>query len=139
MLVEQNNFAGPARINRELIAKADAIDSPQRVVLDLDSTEILVYGQQEQGAYNGHFESACYHPLLLLNREGDGLVGKRRPGHGHSAEGWEERLWLAIERRQTPGSLVFRADAALAKPEIYEALQQRGVKYAVRIPANECL
>jgi len=34
---------------------------------------------------------------------------------------------------------VFRADAAFAKPEIYEALEERGVKYAIRLPANDCL
>ena len=34
---------------------------------------------------------------------------------------------------------MFRADAAFAKPEIYEALEERGVKYAIRIPANESL
>ena len=28
---------------------------------------------------------------------------------------------------------MFRADAAFAKPEIYEALEERGVKYAIRI------
>jgi hypothetical protein len=28
--------------------------------------------------------------------------------------------------------VVFRADAAFAKPEIYEALEERGVKYAIR-------
>ena len=50
------------------------MDSPQRVVLDLDSTEIPVYGQQDQSAYSGHFESTCYHPLLLFNREGDCLA-----------------------------------------------------------------
>jgi Transposase DDE domain group 1 len=48
------------------------------VVLDMDSTEIPVYGQQEQSAYNGHFESTCYHPLLLFNREGDCLAAKFR-------------------------------------------------------------
>jgi len=43
-----------------------------------------------------------------------------------------------IERQQELGKeLVFRADAAFAKPEIYEALEERGVKYAIRIPANE--
>src|ERR1022692_3707229 len=52
---------------RELIAKAETIESPQRIVLDMDSTEIPVYGQQEQSAYNGHFESTCYHPLLLFS------------------------------------------------------------------------
>ncbi len=35
--------------------------------------------------------------------------------------------------------VAFRADAAFAKPEIYEALEERGVKYAIRIPANENL
>jgi hypothetical protein len=35
--------------------------------------------------------------------------------------------------------VVFRADAAFAKPEIYEALEERGVKYAIRIPSNESL
>jgi hypothetical protein len=35
--------------------------------------------------------------------------------------------------------VVFRADAAFAKPEIYEALEERGVKYAIRIPANDGL
>jgi hypothetical protein len=33
----------------------------------------------------------------------------------------------------------FRADAAFAKPEIYEALESRGVPYAIRIPANKNL
>jgi len=32
-----------------------------------------------------------------------------------------------------------RADAAFAKPEIYETLKQRGVKHAIRIPANDSL
>ncbi len=140
MLAEEENFAGLAAINRDLIAKAEAFDSAQRVVLDMDSTEIPVYGQQEQSAYNGHFESTCYHPLLLFNRKGDCLAAKLRPGNVHSADGWEEVLLPEIERQQELGKeVVFRADAAFAKPEIYEALEARGVKYAVRIPANDAL
>ena len=34
---------------------------------------------------------------------------------------------------------MFRADAAFAKPELYEALEARGVKSAIRLPANESL
>ncbi len=45
LLTQDENLAGLAAINRELIAKAEAVDSPQRVVLDMDSTEIPVYGQ----------------------------------------------------------------------------------------------
>jgi hypothetical protein len=92
LLAEPENLTGLRTINRELIAKAEAMGSPQRVVLDIDSTEIPVYGSQEQSAYNGHFESTCYHPLLLFNREGDCLAAKLRPGNVHSADDWEELL-----------------------------------------------
>ena len=140
MLAGEENFAGLARVNRELIGKAEALASPQRVVLDMDSTEIPVYGEQENSAYNGHFESTCYPPLLLFNCEGDCLAAKLRPGNVHSAEDWEEVLLPEIERQQKAGKeVVLRADAAFAKPEIYEALEERGVKYAIRIPANDSL
>jgi Transposase DDE domain group 1 len=140
VLTQEENLIGLAALNRELIARAEAIDSPRRVVLDMDSTEIPVYGEQEQSAYNGHFESTCYHPLLLFNREGDCLAAKLRPGNVHSAAGWEELLLPEIERQQRQGKeVVFRADAAFAKPELYEALEEREVKYAIRLPANDNL
>jgi hypothetical protein len=81
MLAEEENSAGLTRINRELVGRVEAVDSSQRVVLDMDSPEIPVYGQQEQSAYNGHLESTCCHPLLLFNREGDCLAAKLRPGN----------------------------------------------------------
>jgi hypothetical protein len=58
----------------------------------------------------------------------------------HSAEGWQELLLPEIERQQTLGKeMVFRADAAFAKPELYEALEEREMKYAIRLPANDNL
>ena len=140
MLAKVENFVGLARINRELIGKVEAFQWHYRAVLDMDATEIPVYGEQEQSAYNGHFESTCYHPLLLFNRDGDCLAAQLRPGNVHSAEDWEELLLPEIERQQKLGKeVVFRADAAFAKPEIYDALEERDVKYAIRIPANDSL
>jgi len=140
LLTQSENLAGLTRINRELVAKAEAMDSRRRVVLDMDSTEIPVYGRQEQSAYNGHFESTCYHPPPLFNGEGDCLAAKLRPGNVHSAEGWEELLLPEIDRQQAQGKEVaLRGDAAFAKPELYSALEERGVKYAIRLPANDNL
>ncbi len=43
-----------------------------------------------------------------------------------------------VERQQGMGKEVaFRADAAFAKLEVCEALEERGVKYAIPIPAND--
>ena len=119
MLAEEENFAGLARLNREVIGRAEALSSPYRTVLDMDSTDIPVYGDQEQSAYNGHFESTCYHPMLPFHRGGDCLAAKLRPGNVYSAEGWEELLLPEIERQQRMGKeIAFRADAAFAKPEV---------------------
>ena len=58
----------------------------------------------------------------------------------HSADDWDELLVPEIERQHAAGARVaFRADAAFAKPEIYEGLEARGVTYAIRIPANKTL
>jgi len=71
---------------------------------------------------------------------GDCLAAKLRPGNVHSAEGWEDLLLPEIERQQRMGKEVaFRGDAAFAKPEVYEALEAPGVKYAIRISANDSL
>jgi hypothetical protein len=140
VLPEDRNLNGLCSMNRNMIAKVEGMAWSWRAVLDMDSTEIPVYGEQEQSADNGHFESTCYHPLLLFNGEGDCVAAKLRPGNVHSAEGWEELLLPEIERQQQVGKEVwFRADAAFAKPEIYEALEERGVKYAIRLPANDSL
>jgi len=139
-LTEEENLAGLAALNRALIGKAEAIDSPRRLVLDMDCTEVPVYGAQERSTYNGHFECSCYHPLLLFNREDDCLAAKLRPGNVSSAESWEELLPQEIERQQGRGNeVVFRAAAAFAKPELYEALEERQVKYVIRLPANDIL
>jgi len=50
MLADGANFAGLGRLNRALIGKAEAMDSGYRTVLDMDSTKIPVYGDQEQSA-----------------------------------------------------------------------------------------
>ena len=140
MLASEENLLGLMAVNRELVAQAETQDDSERVVLDMDSTESPVHGQQEGSAYNGHFESVCYHPLLLFNQHGDCLAAKLRPGNVHSAEDWKE---LPAARDQAPtgcgqtGHLP--GDAAFAKPEIYEFSEERGVQYAIRIPANKSL
>ena len=43
VLTQEENLVGLAALNRELVARAEAIDSPRRIVLDMDSTEVVVY------------------------------------------------------------------------------------------------
>ena len=52
MLASEENLLGLMALNRELLAQAETQDNSERVVLDMDSTESPVHGQQEGSAYN---------------------------------------------------------------------------------------
>ena len=63
-------------------------------------------------------------------------MGRR---HG-SAEDWRLVLEPVVERyRIRDLRRYFRADAAFAKPEIYEFLEAEGYAYAIRLPTNAVL
>ncbi len=107
-----------ARIGRDLIAQAEVIDSAHRVELDMASTEVP--GLRPPGAQRGTTGTSsppAITPAVVQPRSGP--AAKLRPGNAHSAAGWEEPVLPEIERQQQQGNaVVFRADAAFAKPEI---------------------
>ena len=128
MLASEENLLG--------LTVPRALPKLERVVLDMDRRKARSANRKAAPT------TAFRVPLLSpgLNSHGDCLAAKLRPGNVHSAEDWEELLLPEIERQQNNGKEVaFRGDAAFAKPDIYEAAEERGVKYAIRLPANENL
>jgi hypothetical protein len=113
---------------------------PDSIILDMDSSESPTHGEQEGSVWNGHFGCTCYHPLFVFNQYGDLERSRLRPGNVHSAEDWRLVLEPVIARYRERGvDLYFRADAAFAKPKIYELLEAEGIRYAIRLPANQVL
>ncbi len=98
ILTRENNLKELARMNAQWVDGAMAHTSHRRVILDLDSSESPVHGQQEGAAYNGHFECVCYHPLFCFNQFGDCEGAVLRPGNVHSADGWQEFIEPIVER-----------------------------------------
>ena len=136
MLASEENLLGLMALNRELVGQAEASTTPSGSFWTWTPPRVRSMANRKAVPTDGHFESVCYHPLLLFNGHGDCLAAKLRP-FVHSAEDWDELLLPEIERQQAAGKQVaFRGDAAFAKPEVYEASEERGVQYAIRIPAN---
>jgi len=128
VLADERNYHGLARLNADLIQHQATRPLARRLILDIDSSESPVHGALEQSAYNGHFESACYHPFFVFNQTGDCLAATLRPGNVRSADGWEQILLPIIDRSQArEQTVVVCADAAFAVPALYEALEQRGL------------
>ena len=140
LLTQDNNLQGLARMNAQWVERAMAHIPHRRLILDMDSSESPVHGQQEDAAYNGHFECVCFHPLFLFNQFGDCEGATLRPGNVHSADGWQELLEPVVKGYRKKGlRLLFRGDAAFGKPEAYEYLEQERIGYTMRLSANAVL
>jgi len=140
LLTQKDNLKGLERLNVEWVKRVVAKTVHRRVILDIDSSESPAHGKQEEAAYNGHFGCMCYHPLFCFNQFGDCEGAVLRPGNVHSADGWKEFIEPIVERYLREAvRLLFRADAAFAKPELYEYMESKSSGYAIRLPANDVL
>ena len=140
MLSVQDNLKALSKVNGRWVEGALEKTSHRRIILDMDSSASPVHGEQEASAYNGHFGFTCYHPLFCFNQFGDCEGSMLRPGNVHSADRWKELLEPIVARYEKKKvRKYFRGDAAFAKPEIYEYLEEKGFLYAIRLPANQVL
>ena len=140
VLTQDGNVEGLGRLNAAWVDRAMRHTAHRRVILDMDSSESPVHGEQEGASYNGHFGSTCYHPLFVFNQFGDCEGAMLRAGNVHSAHRWRDVLDPILSRYGATGvRRYFRADAAFAKPDIYEYLEERRVFYAIRLPSNKVL
>jgi len=140
ILTQEQNIAALVTLNSGWVSKAVSLSLAKKVILDIDSSESPVHGSQEGSAYNGHFESTCYHPLFCFNNYGDCEGAVLRPGNVHSADGWREFLSPIVDRYREMGKkLYLRGDAAFASPDIYEYLEDKGILYAIRLKTNNNL
>ena len=70
VLTQDGNVEGLGRLNAKWVDGAMSRTPHRRVILDMDSSESPVHGEQEGASYNGHFGSMCYHPLFVFNHSG---------------------------------------------------------------------
>ena len=66
ILLAEDNRQGLAALNAAWVCAAMAHTKTQRLILELDSSESPVHGEQEGAKYNGHYGSVCSSPLVLL-------------------------------------------------------------------------
>src|SRR5450756_1452034 len=71
ILAQEQNIEALSTLNSAWVSKAVSLSKAKKIILDIDSSKSPVYGSQEGSAYDGHFESTCYHPLFCFNNYGD--------------------------------------------------------------------
>jgi hypothetical protein len=64
-LTQSDNLNALKRISQGWINKANQNRKFENIILDIDSSESEVYGNQEVANYNGYFGCKCYHPYNI--------------------------------------------------------------------------
>jgi hypothetical protein len=155
-------LAGKSTLNRlELVGRtgryhkisysADAIDHllvdlyieshptpPVEIGLDLDATDIPLYGHQPERFFHGYYDSYCYLPLYVF--AGDQLLCARlRPANQDAAAGSLEEvkpIVAQLRRRWPEVRILLRADSGFCREELMGWCEQNHVDFVFGLARN---
>jgi hypothetical protein len=128
------------RLLVELYIESHA-QQPDQVVLDLDATDIPLYGHQPERFFHGYYDNYCYLPLYIF--AGDQLVCARlRPSNQDAAAGSCEevqRIVAQLRARWHEVKIILRADSGFCREELMAWCEQNRVDYVFGLARNQRL
>lgn len=130
-------------LNQDLIDKARLVRNDTNMIIDLDSTHSDTFDHQEETAYNAHYGTNGYHPLVAFDGlTGDFLKAKLRSGNQYTSNGVKEFLepLLAHYNQTIPTTdILVRGDSGFATPDVYDLCDLYENQYVIRLKANRNL
>lgn len=112
------------------------------LTIDVDSLPIEVHGHQPGSAYNGHYHTRIFHPLIASIAEtGDLIDAQLRPGNAHTAAGGVEFIGALLDRVEQMLCQVaaVRMDAGFPEEHLLSTLEERRTPYVARVRNNAVL
>ena len=115
--------------------------APEQIVLDLDATDIPLYGHQPERFFHGYYDSYCYLPLYIF--AGDQLLCARlRPANQDAAAGSVQevkRIVTQLRERWPEVRIVLRADSGFCREELMGWCESSHVDYLFGLARNKRL
>jgi Transposase DDE domain group 1 len=115
--------------------------APTEVVLDLDATDIPLYGHQPERFFHGYYDNYCYLPLYIF--AGDQLLCARlRPANQDAAAGSVvevERIVTQLRAHWPDVRIVLRADSGFCREELMCWCEQNKVDFLFGLARNQRL
>jgi hypothetical protein len=115
--------------------------APNQIVLDLDATDIPLYGHQPERFFHGYYDNYCYLPLYIF--AGDQLLCARlRPSNHDAAAGSLDevaRIVTQLRARWPEVKIVLRADSGFCREELMSWCELNGVDYLFGLARNQRL
>jgi hypothetical protein len=115
--------------------------APREIVIDLDNTDITLYGMQEGRFFHGYYDDYCYLPLYAFCGRHLLLARQRRANVAGSAGAVEEvaRIVAQIRRKWRKVRIVLRADSGFSNDELMAWCEANHVGYVFGLARNSRL
>ena len=114
---------------------------PQQIVIDIDTTDLALHGNQEGRFFHGYYDHYCYLPLYLFC--GEHLLGVRlrRANRDASAGSLTEiqRIVGQIRARWPEVKITLRGDSGFCRDDLMDWCEQHQVDYAFGMARNKRL
>ena len=149
------NAAGPKVLYRMGEALAEAVIKRQRrahrkakrITVELDPTDDPTHGTQQLALFNGHYDTWCYLPVagfIRFDEEPEQYLFTYvlRSGSAPAALGAIGILKRVLARLRSSfpkAELRVRLDGGFAYPEMFDFLEDQGVRYVVAMAGNAVL
>lgn len=126
--------------NQALLDKVHQYRESKALIFDLDSTSSDAFGEQESTAFNTHYGTVGYHPMVCFDGvTGDFMKAILRPGNVYTSNGVVDFVKPLIKHynekfpETTP---LLRGDSGFAVPALYDLCEDESVYYVIRLKSN---
>ena len=114
---------------------------PKSIILDIDSTDDEVHGNQEGRYFSAFYDHYCFQPLYVYC--GDHLLASYlRPGwvsSGHNCSAVIKLLVKKIRSKWPDVQIVVRGDSGFQKPRLLSWCDDNDVDYVIGVAKNSVL
>lgn len=116
-------------------------ETPEEIVLDVDSTDFAIHGEQEGRFYHGYYDHYCYLPLYVFAGE-HVLCARLRPSNIDPSAGSRkeiERIVTRVRAKWPQVKIVLRGDSGFCREELMAWCEANGVDYVFGMARNALL
>jgi hypothetical protein len=112
--------------------------APREIVLDLDNTDLPLYGGQEGRFFHGYYDEYCYLPLYVFCGRHLLLARQRRANVAGSAGAIEEmaRIVAQIRQKWPRVHIILRADSGFSNDALMGWCEANGVDFVFGLARN---
>lgn len=112
--------------------------APAEIVIDLDTTDLALHGEQEGRFFHGYYDSYCYLPLYIFCGE-HLLCARLRTADQDAAAGCVEEIARIIKQIRAAwpkARIVLRADSGFCRDELMSWCEAQAVDYVLGVARN---